>query len=76
MERPDPEFVSNESAQATTRVIAVIVFGVGLAIAYWIWPVGITGTQLAHVTFGDLLQAILSGVITLAAFVMAAMLWF
>lgn len=75
MRKPDGAFVSNKSAQASVRVMAVVLFGIGLVISYWVWPAGITNFSLAQITLGALLRAAASGAITLAALVMAALLW-
>lgn len=75
MSEPDKKFVSNEEAQATTRVIAVIFLGIGLAIAYWVWPTGATDLTLASMTFGTFLRAIGSGAIAIAFLIGFALLW-
>lgn len=75
MGKSNNEFVSNESAQASVRVMAVILFCIGLAIAYWVWPAGITNIPLVQITFGALLWAAASAAITLATLIMAALLW-
>lgn len=75
MEKPDGEFVSNESAQASIRIMAAVLFGIGLVISYWVWPAGITNFPLAQINLGALLRAAASGAIALAALVMAALLW-
>lgn len=59
---------------AIAWVIAAVLFGIGLAIAYWVWPDGITDIPLAQITFGGLLRAAASSVITLAGLYMAALL--
>jgi hypothetical protein len=75
MEEPDNELVSNESAQARVRVMAAVLLGIGVAIAYWVWPAGITDLPLTQITFGSFIRVAASGAITLAALVMAALLW-
>ena len=75
MSEPDNKFVSNESAQATVRVLATVLLGIGLAAAYWVWPTGVTDLSLANVTFGAFLRAIASGVIAIIALIFAALLW-
>lgn len=72
---PDHKIVSNESAQASVRVMGTVLFGIGLAIAYWVWPTGITDVTLANIAFGRLLQAIASGGIVVITFYLAALLW-
>jgi hypothetical protein len=62
-------------ARATTRGLAVVVLAIGLTIAYWVWPDGITERTLASITFGALLRTIASGAIGLVFFVFFAMLW-
>jgi hypothetical protein len=69
------EFVSNEKAQRTVWITATLLLVIGLAIAYLVWPSGITDFALAEIRFGGLLRAVASGVIAFAAVVMTAMLW-
>lgn len=75
MEKPEGDYRSNESVQAGVRKLAAILFGIGLAIAYWLWPDGITNLPLAQITFGTLLWAAASCATMLAALVMAILLW-
>ena len=75
MSESNGKFISNEEAQASTRVTAAILLAIGLAAAYWVWPSGITDTPLGAMTFGALLRAIASGAIALVSFVFALMLW-
>jgi len=75
MGKQDGEFVSNERAQTTARVLSAVLFGIGLIAAFWVWPAGITNLTLANITLGVLLKAATSGAITLAALVMGVLLW-
>ena len=75
MSDQDGKFITNEQAQAATRKVAVIVLVVGLAVAYWVWPEGITALPLASITFGALLRAIASGAISLIFLFVAVMFW-
>ena len=75
MDEPERKYVSNEEAQRTTRAIAIALLVLGLAAAYWAWPAGITSLPLASVTFGALLRAIASGVISLVTVGIFAALW-
>lgn len=75
MDEQNGKFTTNEQAQATVRVTAVVILAIGLAVAYWVWPSGITELTLASITFGTLSRAIASGVIALVFFVITAMLW-
>lgn len=75
MSEPDRKFISNESAQASVRVMATVLFGIGLVIAYGIWPTGVSDVPLANMTFGALLQAIASGAIAVIPLILAALLW-
>ena len=76
MDEPERKFVSNEEAQATTRIVATVLLAIGWAVAYWVWPAGITDLPLAAVKVGALLQAIASGVIALVTLCLVALLWF
>lgn len=69
------KFTTNAQAQATTRVVALVLLAIGLAAAYWVWPSGITHLTLVSITFGALLRAIASGVIALVSCLITAMLW-
>lgn len=75
MGEPERKFATNEEAQTVTRVIAVIFLGIGLAIAYWVWPTGATDLTLASMTFGTLLQAIGSAGIAFVFFIGFVLLW-
>ncbi len=75
MDEQDDKFTTNEQAQATTRTVAVVLFVIGLAASYWVWPSGITDLTLTSITFGALLRAIASAAIVLVSFVVTAMLW-
>lgn len=75
MDEQDGRFTTNEQAQSTVQVMAVVLFAIGLAAAYWVWPSGITDLTLSTITFGALLRAIASGVIVLASCAIAVMLW-
>ena len=75
MDEQSGKFTTNDQAQATTRVVAVVLLVIGLAAAYWVWPSGINDLTLASITFGALLRAIASGVIALVSCAMTAMLW-
>ena len=55
MEESNGKFVSNEKVQAGIRKMAVVLFSVGFAIAYWIWPAGITDIPLGQITLGAFL---------------------
>jgi hypothetical protein len=76
MDEPERKFVSNEEAQATTRMVATVLLAIGFVIAYWVWPAGITDLPLAAVTFGALLRAIASGVMALVTLYLVALFWF
>ena len=75
MSDQDGKFITNEQAQAATRKVAVIVLVVGLAVACWVWPDGITALPLSSITLGALLRAIASGSIGLIFLFIAAMFW-
>ena len=75
MDERNGKFTTNEQAQATTRVVAVVFLAIGLLAAYWVWPNGITDLTIASITLGALLRAVGSGVIALASCICAAMLW-
>ena len=75
MDEPDRKFVSNEKAQAGVRVIATVLLAVGWAIAYWVWPSGITDLPLTAIKFGALLLAMASGVIAIVTTGIATLLW-
>jgi hypothetical protein len=74
MEKPDNKFVSNDSAPLAVWVVAAVLLAIGLAIAYWVWPAGITDLTLANITFGVFLRAAASGAIGLVALVMVVMI--
>jgi len=75
VDEPSGKFVSNESAQTTVRLIALIPLFLGLAAAYWIWPAGIADVPLAAITIGVLFRVIASGVIAFFTLYVVAMLW-
>ena len=62
------------SARNTAWAVGAIVFAIGLAVAYWIWPSGIADIPLGSIAFGSLLRAIGAGVVAVAFFVLALML--
>ena len=53
--------------------IAFVFLAIGLALAYWIWPSGITDLTLSAITFGAVLRALASCVVVLVFFAMAVM---
>ena len=57
MSEPNGKFVSNEQARATTAIVGIILLGIALGIAYWIWPEGITDLPLGAITLGQFLRA-------------------
>ncbi len=62
------------SEHATVRTVGAIVFSIGLAVAYWIWPSGITDLPLASISFGSLLRAMGAAVVAVAFLVIGLML--
>lgn len=75
MKKEDEYNLTNDENQAITRKFAAILFGIGLSIAYWVWPDGITNLTLSQIRFGALLQAGASSAIALVALVIAFFLW-
>jgi hypothetical protein len=61
--------MNRKSRKRTARQIGLIFFAIGLALAYWVWPTGITSLPL-----GALLRAVAAVGIAIAAAVMAAMI--
>jgi hypothetical protein len=54
---------------------ALLLNGVGLALAYWLWPEGITDLAWAEMRPRSLLLAALSGAVPLVFLAMAWSLW-
>jgi len=74
-EKREVKHATNEEAQRTTRIVAVIYFAIGLVIAYFVWPSGVTEVPLSSVTVGGWLRMLASGAITLAFLYGAGLLW-
>lgn len=75
MDEQNGKVTTNEQAQATVRVVAIVLLAIALAAAYWVWPSGITDLTLVSITFGALSRAIASGLIALVSCVITALLW-
>lgn len=71
----EPKVANNADAQATSLFAIVVLLCIGLAIAFWIWPTGVTDLSLAAATIGELLRAIASVVITIVSFALVVLLW-
>jgi hypothetical protein len=56
----------SDSPPLEVRILGLVVLGIGLAVAYWAWPTGITETPLGSMTLGMFLWA--SAAIGCAAF--------
>lgn len=63
-----------KSQRATALTVGAIVMAIGLAVAYLIWPSGITDLPLGSIAFGSLLRAIGAGVVAVAFFILGLML--
>jgi len=59
--------MTNEEAERSNRKVALGYLVVGLAIAYWVWPDGITDLPLAQITLGGFLRFFASAAIALVA---------
>jgi hypothetical protein len=64
--------VSNKTAQRTTRVTAFIFLVLWFALAYWLWPSGIT---FGDMTRGELWRGIGTALIVVLAPIGFALLW-
>jgi hypothetical protein len=67
--------VNNAQGAIIARIIGVFVFGLGLWIAFLVWPAGITDLPLGAITLGSLLWALLSVVIAVVFFVFALLVF-
>lgn len=59
--------------QSGMRTSGAILFAIGLAVAYWVWPTGITDLPIASVPFGSFLRVIGAVAVT-GAFAFLALL--
>lgn len=76
MDKCESEVIAEDrAAQLTTRTIAAIFFGIGLAVAWWVWPAGAIDLPLSQITLGAFVRVLVSGVIALTFLWMAILLW-
>jgi hypothetical protein len=57
------------------HVFGLVLLCIGLGLAYFVWPAGVSDTPLGAMTFGALLRAIVAIGISVAALVVALMFW-
>ena len=62
-----PKYVTNEVNDRRIRRGALIFLAIGWAIAYWVWPDGITDLTFAQITLGGFLRVLASAAIALGA---------
>jgi hypothetical protein len=55
--KPPINYISYAEARARMRLLALVLFPLGMALAYWLWPDGITDRTLGSITLGELLEA-------------------
>ena len=67
---------TNEQAETTSQLIAVVLLVVGWVVAWLIWPTGVMDMPLASVTVLAFLRMLGAGVVVLFTLYGAAMLWF
>lgn len=68
------KYLSDESAHTMARPVVTALLAVGLGLAYWVWPEGITDKAFAEVALSELLEAaasVLVGLFTLGVVVRA-----
>ena len=75
MDEPKKDYVTNEEAQRTTRVVGFVILAIGAIAAYFIWPSGIGDVPVASLTLGMLAKAAGSVAVLLVALGIAGALW-
>jgi len=66
---------SHRTADIRAKVFGVVFFAIACAIAYWVWPAGITDQTLVTTTIGQILRTLGSIVVVSGGLVIAAMVW-
>lgn len=68
------KYLADESGHGMARPMVTVLVIMGIAIAYWVWPEGITEQPLDEIPMSDLVQALgslLVGLFTLGVAVRA-----
>ena len=65
----------DESARRIARVVVTVLLVIGLGLAYWVWPAGITDMPLRDVPLGTLLWAIGAVLVALLTIAIVVRAW-
>jgi cytochrome bd-type quinol oxidase subunit 2 len=71
----EERIVTNEEALRSTRQVALILFALVLAFAYWLFPADAMNQPLAQLTLKSILELIASAAIAFFGLVFFLMLW-
>jgi integral membrane sensor domain MASE1 len=70
------KYLAHDAGHGMTRPVVTVLLAMGIGIAYWVWPDGITDKSFGDIPASDLVQAagaVLVGLFTVAVAVRA---WF
>lgn len=75
MSQEKRRYLTDESARRLTRPVVTVLLLVGLALAFWVWPEGITDKPFGDVSLSELLEAGAAVLVGLFTFAVVARAW-